>query len=1704
VKQAAAIRDLTLIYESDRSKIFTAEAENEGLVILKDDKTGDLSRVHNEAIIGAYNNFKKLSSVFLFNGRTLMMREFIPGKSVSEMLAGKAMELAKFLDLAIKMSNELQHFHQSGLLHKDVNPKNIIVTEFGDVHLIDFEFGAAIIQQEMQFEPLPLLVGTVEYISPEQTGRMNRKVDHRSDYYSLGATFYEMLTGRPPFQGTDVLALIHSQLAIAPKAPSVYHAKVPRVLDAIILKLLAKNAEERYQSISGLLLDLNRCATELAEHGEISNFEPGKTDIAARLVISQKLYGREAEVNTLQHCFALARQGGKVLVQIGGYSGVGKSTLCQELYKTVSSNKGIYLSGGFDILDRQTPYLAWSKAFRQFADWLIAEEKSIQQYWRERLNQHLKGLGNIIIEMAPNFKFVLPKQPELEQLHGFENQQRIHFAINAFLQSLASSEHPLVLFLDDYQWADDASFDLLRSVCSNYGLTNILILIAYRDNEVDHFHPLVRGFAKIKEHAQNEGTQITEFTLRPLTNENVQHLLADTLHLENENVADLSELVFEKTKGNAFSINRLLDSLYSQKLVQFDYHGNSWVWDLERIKAQNLSENIVELLLLRIKELSEDSLRQIKAGAVFGLQFSLEQVSLITGLSPSQVHTLLWPLIQDGSILPLGNDYHFLPAYYQEINRDVRFRFAHPRLQQAVYELLSAREQSRFHFDVGQILLHKLPPAEVEERAIEVAHHFEIGYAFVEGLGDKSAIGNLLLQAGKKAGASASFDVALTFTEKAFLVLKLAKVPEIGFQTMLHLLEYSYLAKMEDKQKIFEREAQTIAKTNAEKAAVYEVVIRCLGFANRQKEAVELTRKALAEFGIRLPEKAKTWQIITAAIGMQIKLPSKRIGSLEQIKEIENSENRELIRIMQAAAASYFFVNIETYPLLIFHMVARSLKYGYTAESASAFASYGLILAGAMKKLEDGYTVVQESFKFLERPGTAKYASTIYMIHAGFTAYIKDKPKDCLALAEAGYQKGLETGNMEYASWNILHTILIKMTMGADMAEMLKQSREIIHFQRQYNYGNQVALTEIKQNTAKVLGAKSNTWQSELQDYNACTEPDLAKAKEAKNDIYLLTYYGDKGSVNILYKQYEKAFEFFNVFAIHAKKQITSLYINLYKYQHTAAACHLLLQGITSVKGVKLRAFVFKQIKELKKFEKLNPALFSGLVNALDALIGYLNTKTLNREKFETSIEQLEQSGLAIHALQLEDWYAELLRSRGDGRFETYLNRAVLIAQQLKMPAKERMLLGYSESAGVKLATSRSSAKISSEQTSFSLDSTSVDVQTLIKSIDALVNEIKLEDLLGKLLTYAMENTGAQEGFFLVNRAEEWNVEVSIRVDDGMQITFPRESLKQSKMVSESIVNYAMNTLEPIVIANAKTELPFSNDAFVQERGILSVMCIPFINQNKISGIIYLSHSQSTDAFRKDHINLMRLMAGQIATNIENALLYENLENLVEVRTQQLELEKQKSEELLLNILPKEVAEELKINGKASANYYPSVSVMFIDFKDFTVIAEGLPADQLVRNLDEYFGAFDDIISDYNLEKIKTIGDCYMVAGGIPVVNESHCLDMINAACALLDFVNEESRRKKSLGLKAFTVRIGVHTGSVVAGVVGKKKFAYDIWGDAVNIAARMEQNSEVGKINITEDVYEQIKHVYNCTYRGEIAAKNKGNLKMYFVEGKQ
>jgi class 3 adenylate cyclase len=528
-----------------------------------------------------------------------------------------------------------------------------------------------------------------------------------------------------------------------------------------------------------------------------------------------------------------------------------------------------------------------------------------------------------------------------------------------------------------------------------------------------------------------------------------------------------------------------------------------------------------------------------------------------------------------------------------------------------------------------------------------------------------------------------------------------------------------------------------------------------------------------------------------------------------------------------------------------------------------------------------------------------------------------------------------------------------------------------------------------------------------------------------------------------------------------------------------------------------LQKIIQETQEHFKKGMKLNPEFGVPVWQFFSAILASQKTGEVNEVLFEDSIKGFDKLNQPRYLVLLNEIYSNILAEKGIPKSEVYRNQAIKISGALQSPAKVQQLITIDLPPSEKQTTE---VPTPMQKTSGSMELASIDTLTLIKTMDALISEIKLESLLEKLLTYAMENSGAQEGHFIINRKGNWIVEVSTLANHSLHTHFPKAKLEEYAEVSQGIVNYAKASEEPVLIADAITTKPYDSDEIVQRKKLRSILCIPFISQSKISGMIYLTHSQTSNAFQKGQISLMRLIAGQIGGIIDNALLYENLENLVKERTQQLEEEKQKSDNLLLNILPKEIAAELILNGKAAARPYDHVSVMFIDIKGFTTIAEAMTPDTLVKNLHEFFSALDDIMDEFGLEKIKTIGDAYMAAGGIPTPSDDHAVKIVRAGLKILEVVDGYNSEKLAKGEAPFVIRIGIHSGPVVAGVVGSKKFVYDIWGDTVNIASRMESNSEAGRINISEDHFRAVADHFECEHRGEIPAKNKGVMNMYFV----
>lgn len=1697
ITESPQVTDLVLIHESSRSRLFKGLALGRE-VLLKEDLTGDQGRLFNESSIAGRSFHAEMNSgVVLHQGKLVMLRNFIPGNSLLELIPPRGMSNSAFLEIAILLAQELQHLHQKNILHNDVNPRNFIYNPAEKVvTLIDYEFGSSIENLELQYEQSPQLIGTMEYISPEQTGRMNRKIDYRSDYYGLGATYYEMICGRPPFLEGDLLKLIHCHLAIHPVPPSEIKPSISKPIDEILLKLLAKNAEDRYQSMAGLLSDLNLVLDLELSKTQIKKFKPGLQDISSRLTISQKLYGRTSEIQTLEKAYNQALQGDKVLLTLSGQSGVGKSILCQELYRKISGNKGFFLSGSFDVMDRQTPYLAFEKAFRQFADWLLINSPEVQKTWADHIKKETKGLGRILFDLAPNLELILGDQPELLPLNGFENQQRLQFAINAFIQSIAREDSPLVLFLDDYQWANEASVELLKSFLSNFSLKHLLIIVAYRDQPGQLENTLSSTLEKTFE-TSNEHIKTFELFIQPLQVQDVVQLLCDTLKVSEENIHEFSILVHSKTKGNPFSITKLLERLYSQKLLYFDYPNNRWNWNLHLIYSLNLSDEVVDILLEKILQLNPEALTTVKIASVFGLEFSINQVGMISGQDPAHIHRLLWPLIQEGSLIPIGNDYRFIPEYYSELGFDIRFKFAHARIQQAVYSLLEGEEKEKRHFEVGSILLDRLSEKEINEKSFEIGTHLDLGFSFIQTSLITSKAARVLLMAGKKAASSAAFDSALTLTIKGFDLLELSLDKEERFEVLLHLLEYSFLTKSEEKKKNFELAVFDAAQNQRDRLLIYEVIVRSLAYANQPNSAIQVAKRALQEVGISLPDKASVGQIIWEAIKMQFKLPSKKIAKLSTLPRADNPEILALYKLISAAFPAYYFANIETYPLLIFLMLKLTLKHGLSPESLVGIASYGIIRASAMNNPADGYRIVQECRKLVKEEDLKKFAATVKFIHVFFVGYLLENSNDSFPVAEEGYQNGIASGNMEYACWNLFFKVVNHFHTGKDFKSLQKETEELIGFLKQYNFSSQEDMIRGILNSLSVLTADAKSYPQKLDDLIQNKEPEYLKAEKENNKVLLYTYHGFKGITTLWFGRYEVAYQHFQQVKENSKNQPLDLSLQYFQLCRALNAAFLLTDLNSKINKKELFKTIKESLAQFKKTKAINPDFGTPIWQFLNAVLKNQKSGSLEESTFEEAISGFEKLNQPRYLLLMYELFSIILEKSNKAKSEAFRNKAIKLASLLQSPGKMQQLIREDQG---ELDKNLPMTSLSTQKTSGSIELASIDTLTLVKTMDALISEIKLESLLEKLITYAMENSGAQEGHFLINRNGEWIVEVSTLANHSLHTHFPKANLNDYSEVSTGVVNFAKVSKEPILISDAVSTKPYDSDEVVKRKNLRSILCIPFISQSKIAGMIYLTHSQTSHAFQKEHISLMRLMAGQIGGIIENALLYENLENLVKERTKQLEEEKKKTDSLLLNILPKEVAAELMAKGQASARMYESVSVMFIDIKNFTTVAQSMSPDHLVQNLHLFFTKFDEIMEEFGLEKIKTIGDAYMAAGGIPTPSDDHAVRMVQAGLKMLEVVKAYNQTRGSIEQAPFEIRIGIHSGPVVAGVVGTKKFAYDIWGDTVNIASRMESNSEPGKINISEDHYKVIADQFECEYRGEIPVKNKGMMHMYFV----
>ena len=1692
--KTATYQQIEKIHGSSHCNVYRAVDSGDGAaIVIKELTEGDPGRLHNEVRIcrEIAHDFK--AGMVVFGSNLALVRSYKNGKDLSKILPQRPADLNFFFQVAFPLIQALDQLHQAGLLHKDLNPSNILFDESnGTVSIIDFDLSSSLKTNELSLSPVSFLEGTMAYMAPEQTGRMNRRLDYRSDYYALGVTFYELLCGSTPFVSDDPLTLIHSHLAQQPLPPHERNPQIPTVLSAIVLKLLAKNAEDRYQSLKGLETDLRRSQQD-SRNNRADWFEPGQMDINARFNISQKLYGRQQEVQLLLDTYTRTQQGQKNLVKVAGHSGVGKSRLVQELYKPMSGSKGIFLSGHFDPLQRQVPFMAWTQAFEQFAEWVLAESKETQHYWRNALTNALQGLGVVVTQLVPRLTLLLGEQVPLPNLAGGERQQGLLFALNAFVKCLSEPQHPLVLFLDDWQWADDASIRLLKSIATNDDIKHLLLVVVYRNNETGTQHPFSLAMQELDKAYPFE---IQNIALQNLSEDDINELVADSIYLDQAPSNSLANLVRGKTQGNAFGVHNFLQTIYNEKLLWYDFATNNWAWNLDEIRNRYVNDDIVEMITESLSKRNETALRSIKTASAIGLEFTIDEVAALQNQSSEAVHQDLWPLIEEGWLVPKDNNYRYVPVFYDEQKINVTLFFAHARIQQAVYEQLSEVQRLDLHFQLGQSLLEENGHAIEQlstEKIFAIARHLSVSYARSSESAKQKQFAEVLLQAGKRAYDNTAFDIAQTYLQQALPFLK-KSLPERQLAEIYGLLvESAYLSDQETSMEQIVQEALGLFKQHWERSLVYDAQINSYAAANKMDQAIEVARVALRELGVSIPKKAQTWQIIGSVLLTQYVLPNKEIGKIHQWRLMQDEKALSTMRVLGSSLVPYFFENPQTYPLLLLQMVRLSARHGICDESIPAFGSYGLILAGSLKKPESGYQAGKQALLLLDRLKAEKMIPQANFVETMFIGHWKEPWQSLLAVLQEGYLAGLRVGNLSYAAWDGFLPLFMKFVMGYNLEQLRVELTDLLKFQKQNRQFKQLELTLL------ILRAVESILGVQAKDSFGSVADLIQKATLTKRLDEVVGFYIYECMRSVVLEQWKEAWDNGLTAWKYRATLISSVYMTVMSFYKLFAGVHYLAE----LSDPRARKTVLKEIKEtlaiLDLYTKLNPVTRKIFYDFVVLELAHAQKpQPVSNADYEQIIQVALQNNFQMIAALAAVHYGQKLRAQKQPQAAQWFRQAEETYRNFKITSyadlvRQKYLQDEAESTST-ISLGRSGG----------VSSAGLDAITLVKTASSLSSEIKLDRLLEQLMRYAAENAGAEQGAFILHRDNQYLVELEVVSSPQSTFRFVRLPLEKSKLLSESVVNYAISTGQAVVLNDASQEAPFSSDLYVIQNRVKSVMCIPFAHKNVIKGLIYLENNLTTGAFNKQRIELITLLAGQVAVSIENAMLYENLENLVAQRTEQLEEEKQKSERLLRNILPQKIADELKAEGRSQARYYENASVLFADIKNFTLFAEQEDPTKLIEELDYCFKAFDAIIGRYDIEKIKTIGDAYFCASGLPVANQTHAQNLVAAGLEIQDWMAQETQKRAQLGQSFFSLRIGIHTGPVVAGVVGNTKFAYDVWGDTVNMGARMEQNSEVGRVNVSEATYQLIKTDFDCEYRGEIQAKNKGLLKMYFANKKQ
>jgi predicted ATPase/GAF domain-containing protein/predicted Ser/Thr protein kinase len=1431
-----------------------------------------------------------------------LVMEDIDGPSLHSLLQARRLDLETVLQIAASLADTLESLHRHSITHKDIKPHNIIInTSTKQVKIIDFGIATRLSQETQRAKTPGLLEGTLAYMSPEQTGRMSRVIDHRTDLYSLGVTFYEMLTGVLPFQTVDPMELVHSHIARTPAPPHALAPNVPRVVSDIVMKLLSKAAEDRYQRGHGLKADLEECLRQLDATGEIAPFPIGDHDIEDELRIRQKLYGREAELSALTGAFARASGGSAELLLISGYAGVGKSTLVNEIHKAIARERGYFITGKFDQLTRSVPYMPVAHAFRELVRQLLTEPADALARWESALKGALGASGQLLVNLVPELSRMIGPQPSVPELGPTESQNRFNLLVQRFLRVFTTKNHPLVIFLDDLQWADPASLNLLRLLLTDPERGFLLVIGAYRDTEVDAVHPLSSTLSDLR---KTDAT-IGEIQLEPLDLPNVTAFVAEALGRGIEEVAPLAKLALDKTQGNPFFLGQFLRALHEDQLLSFDARSRSFRWDLQRIRQAELTDNVVSLMASKLHRLAPSTQHLLKLAACIGHQFDLSSLSVIAETSPSETATRLWDALREGLVQPLDPEYRFLPTGdtgdEPEVDAppnpaafNVSYRFLHDRVQQAAYSLIDDQHKHEVHLRIGRLLQSKGDQSASDEALFAVVHHMNLGAALITDPGEREDLARLNLAAGGRAKAASAYHAAARYLGAGASLLGeggFERAFELSFELGVEQAECEHLSGAFEKAESLFELLLSHARSNLERARVGNLRVILSSTLGRFVEALDAGIACLRLFGIDIPgSEEERRQAVDAELSeVRAKLTGRRIQDLLDAPALADPGPQAALQVlMNMTPAAYIVSPATLYVLIVGKQVTLSLKYGHSAASSHGYMSYGLLLAGVFGEYREAFEIGKMALDLNEKLGSLELKAKLNFLF-GVYVHFSEPLRATLAYFARAHEAGLASGNFSHPSYACFSSSIVRFSLGDDLGAVREELEGFLSLmQRTKDLISTLFLRITKQAIANLTGG--TTAQHSLSD-DTFDEARFVETTEATGlTTVICWYYTIKLELSFLYEDHESALSM----ADEAEKRLLSsvgFHFTTDLTFYTALALLALCGDRPAEREGRLSTIAAHEAK-LATWAAHCPENYRHkhlLVRAERARIEGRAPEA--EDLYEQALDAAEESGFARdEALANElcaKFYLEVGRKRNARLYMTnayagYLGWGATAKVELLAEKYADLLLGAAPAARRDERTRMISPTATITTTGRNVPVELLDAAASIRAAQAIAGEIVLAKVLDRLMWIVLENAGAQRGALLLEREGKLSIEATITVDPDVVRVGPSVSALTSADLAVSIVQYVSRTREALVLHDASHESRFASDPYIVAQRPKSILCLPMTHQSRLTGVLYLENNSASGAFTQGHIELCGLLSSQAAIAVENALLYADVKEATE------------------------------------------------------------------------------------------------------------------------------------------------------------------------------------------------------------------------------